>query len=306
MSQEWDILLNPLFKNSSDEELLPIVNVLLENFNNDLRLDNRYITHPKYPTKYIPAIVKDVKEFGGNTIQNLIRNEGVKYSTIVKDVADKLGIKYNKSDKIIRIEWKIITKIVGDAREKMTPNERANFDAIFYEYNIDIKNTEGLDLSKLLNQTGLYYDGYLSFTFSTIVANSIYRSIIGGGMRIATQVLVGRTMMLVNPVAFGLSTLWTIYKLTGPAYRTTIPLVFLIANLRMKKIVPKDLKVALKILGVGVKDSWTDIKKAFRDKMKIYHPDKIQLSKLDDKNTINEKAIELISAYDTVKKHYNR
>ncbi|HGW6715315.1 TPA: hypothetical protein ACNI1Y_005439, partial [Klebsiella pneumoniae] len=64
---------------------------------------------------------------------NLLRRRGVSYREIVIDVADKVGVKVDKQDEIVKIEESIAVKVIDNYKEKLSEKERNQFDDVLRE-----------------------------------------------------------------------------------------------------------------------------------------------------------------------------
>ncbi len=57
---------------------------------------------------------------------NLLRRHGVSYREIVIDVADKVGVKVDKQDEIVKIEESIAVKVIDNYKEKLSEKKEIN------------------------------------------------------------------------------------------------------------------------------------------------------------------------------------
>lgn len=106
----------------NNEELDPIVNILMAQ--KTCSLDNEYNYKKFTPdhTKYYKLIADEISLFGGNTIVNLARkSNGVSYDEIVFDVCERLGIPHTKSETTSNEE--ALLKIYELEAEKVNKNK---------------------------------------------------------------------------------------------------------------------------------------------------------------------------------------
>ena len=248
-----DELLWSLLKKCSNDELKPLAQILAEPFSSGFDIFEIYKT--KQPTEYIDIIISEIYKYGGNTIMNCIRGEGVEYNEIVFNVTDKLKIKYDdlieKIDKIYnirndeqyfeeynkiiieleqRIVWKILFKYFSEHPEEFAKIEE-DLKPILTEHNIskDVFKTGG-KLSVTAFQVLFKAGGFKSYTTMMKVVNKIFR------MSFETNYLLNQYMkILTGPIATAITTTYNIIAITGPAYRVTIPTVCYIGMLRALK-----------------------------------------------------------------------
>ncbi|WP_448683000.1 hypothetical protein [Pseudomonas nicosulfuronedens] len=196
-------------------------------------------------------IAKEICEFGGNTIVNTYRNlrskifDGVldkvlpeanyvlDYEEVVKDVASHMKVNFNKNDDVLVVEDGLLKKILKDSFEKMTPEERK----------VVLDDLGVADLSLLGPATTAAalvagkMAGFATFKIALIVANAVARSILGKGLSFAANRLITKSIgMVLGPIGWVVTSLWTIADLASPAYRVTVPCVVQIAYMRQKAI----------------------------------------------------------------------
>ena len=86
-----------------------LVDYLTDNGEGRLSLDSSVCKHlirckknSSYSLHDLGMIAKEIRLFGGNSLFNLIRSDGVSYDEIVKDVATHQKVNFNKVDSIAR------------------------------------------------------------------------------------------------------------------------------------------------------------------------------------------------------------
>jgi uncharacterized protein YaaW (UPF0174 family) len=315
MAKGYDENLNPLFEQATDEELMPIVEILLKNSNNSLSKNYLYKKNKKRPSEYIRGIVNDIKEFGGNSIANFFRSEGVNYTEIVIDVADKLSIDYkdildeDENFYLEDLEWKILTFVLEKAYEEMPNAEKKKIEDILKENGFSNFSTS-IPIGVILAQLSIGLSGILKMTVAELVVSWVTKSVLGHGLLSFGASMAVRNVVSVfaGPIGWSIMGIWSGISVTGPAFRTTIPLVCYIAYLRMKinEEIEKDevnelLKSAFDILEANENSTWEEIKKSRDNKMKFYHPDKKNFSV----EICNQKTIEINNAFEIIKKHFH-
>lgn len=159
----------------------------------------------------IPDVLEaEIRAFGGNSLANLRRSEGVGYEELVIDVAKKLGGKPAPNDDIFALEDIVIAKAI----DKYAP-EGAKALAV-----------GGVALSDLLGQIvqGLaMVSGAVTGAMAT-----------AGAMGIADVVGIRATAMLFPPLTFAAAGL-AVFQAAGPAFRITVPAVLQVARIRRSR-----------------------------------------------------------------------
>ena len=90
----YDENLTPLLESCSNEELDPLVNFLLEPRSSLLAKDPDYLRLNPDHGRYLGAIVKEIRLFGGHTIKDrVVGSPGRAWRAIVRDALLELGVK---------------------------------------------------------------------------------------------------------------------------------------------------------------------------------------------------------------------
>lgn len=192
----------------------------------------------------------EILQFGGNTITNLYRNarqavgvgslldkilpnagSTISYDEIVRDVASKMKVPVKKEDICEDIEGAIIRKVLEDALAKMGDDEKGQV----------MRDIGGKDYSAVGSGVTLAtlaagsMGGFATYRMAVIVANSVARTLTGTGLRFATNAALTRTLgVVLGPVGWVVTGLWTLADLASPAHRVTVPCVIQIAYMRQK------------------------------------------------------------------------
>ena len=187
----------------------------------------------KYDDGALSAIAHEIGAFGGNTLINLFRGGGVPYLEVVQDVASHLKVNFNKSTDVPAIEDGIMRKLLTDAFDKMGEEERR---AVLAELNVS--SLSGLGASATAAALGgAKLAGFATYKIALIVANAVAKAILGTGLSLATNVAVTRAVgVMLGPVGWVITGLWTIADFASPAYRVTVPCVVQVAYIRQKAL----------------------------------------------------------------------
>jgi uncharacterized protein YaaW (UPF0174 family) len=178
-------------------------------------------------------IATEISAFGGNTLVNLFRGGGVEYPELARDVAGHLKVPLSKTGPVVNVEMAILQKLFTDALDRMSSEERKK---TLDELNIgDLAGLGPGAVAAALAAGRLA--GFATFKIAVIVANAIARAILGRGLTFAGGAALTRTMgVMLGPVGWVLTGIWTLADLASPAYRVTVPCVVQIAYMRQKAI----------------------------------------------------------------------
>jgi uncharacterized protein YaaW (UPF0174 family) len=233
----YDPDLTTLLGGCTNEDLDPLVRYILSARTNSLDSNDIYKQYAGFHERYVPLIVKEVREFGGNSLLNVFRDAGVPYAEVVRDVADKLSAKYDDTDSVAQIEVKVLTKILESSIERMGPEELGALEDQFRAAgakHVDLR--AGAPIAGIMAQVGVQMSGFLAYQVAVIVANAVARIVLGRGLTLATNAALTRAIgVLAGPIGWAITGIWTLIDVSGPAYRVTIPAVCHIAFLRLKK-----------------------------------------------------------------------
>ena len=228
--------LTPVLRDSSDEDLKPLVDYVLDAATNSLCIKDVYKEHKDYPRFYTDELVLEIREFGGNSLVNLFRSDGVPYREVVEDVAGKLGVSFDRADQVEQIEMKILTKIFVQSIAKMDAAQRTKLEEEFRKLGMNnVSLSAGAPIGMIMAQLGVQMTGFLAYKMAVIVANAVAKTVLGRGLTLGGNALLTQTLgVLAGPIGWAISGLWTAIDLSGPAYRVTIPVVCHVAYLRLK------------------------------------------------------------------------
>jgi uncharacterized protein YaaW (UPF0174 family) len=222
------------------EDLDVLADYLTDKGEGRLMLDGdicRHIVRCKENGDYDSAsrslIANEIRAFGGNTLVNLFRGGGVEYAELARDVADHLKVPADKSSSVMAIEMVILQKLFTEALERMTPEERKK---VLEE--LDIGDLAGMGPGAVaVALAASRFAGIAAYKMALIVANAIARAVLGRGLPLVVNAALTRTMgIMLGPVGWVLTGVWTMADLASPAYRVTVPCVVQIAYMRQKAI----------------------------------------------------------------------
>jgi uncharacterized protein YaaW (UPF0174 family) len=232
----FDSDLTPLLRACSGDDLDPLVTCVLSSRTNRLEQDGAFKAHRPDHTRYVEPLIREIRLFGGNTLRNQLRGEGVAYATIVHDVARRLRVKHGPGESVEQIERTLLIFVLEDAIRRMKPADRAALAEEFRSEglrNLDLSS--GAPLGVLLAQAGISLSGPLAYRMAMLVANHVARVLLGRGLSVGAGAALAKMIGLAaGPVGWAVTGAWAAIDLSGPAYRVTVPIVLHVALLRQK------------------------------------------------------------------------
>jgi len=231
---DFDKDLTPVLALASSEDLEPLVKYITEaKLTEALTKSDLYKLYTPKHTEYVELIEKEIRTFGGNSFLNLARGNGPAYIEVAEDVAQKLGATINKNSSIEEIEMALLSQIMIQSWEKMTPEEKGD---LLKEMGIGTgvgSMPKALPIVAL--QAAIKASGFLAYKLAAIVANAIAKALLGRGLSFAaTGTMMRGISIFAGPIGWVITGIWTLLDIAGPAYRVTIPCVVHIAMLRQQ------------------------------------------------------------------------
>ncbi|HBC1287201.1 TPA: YaaW family protein [Escherichia coli] len=167
-------------------------------------------------------LIRELQHFGGNTVMNLFRRNGVSYSEIVDDVASHLKIKVAKNAPVKEKESLIIDAVFASSWNKMSDDDRRQ-----------LLRDMGINTSISLNKLSRMELPLLQR--AAMVASGLAQIATGKALPLIAGLGIGRVLgVLTGPVGLALTGLYTAYDISNPAFRITLPCVVQIAWIRLK------------------------------------------------------------------------
>ena len=223
-----------------DEDLKTLADILVfdkpskKRFTQSLAEDRDFNLCNGFYYKVWNLIAGELQLYGGDSIANLMRRGyGVSYREILVDVCKKMRVNFNKKSTIEKIEMNLIMKVVEDALEKMSEEEKRE---IAKEMKLDVKQITTQVIVAAL-QTAIRAAGFRAYQVSLIIANAISRALLGRGLTFFANAGLTRVIALfAGPIGIITNVILTIPLFTGPAYRVTIPATIQVAYMRQKML----------------------------------------------------------------------
>lgn len=189
----------------------------------------------EFPPEIRALAAEELQRFGGNSVVNLIRGgTGVTYREIARDVADHVKAKYGPKADCAEIEMAILLKVLEQAMEQMTEEEKKK---LFEEFGASYKG-EGTGPASMATLIGaIKLSGFGVYKLAAVVANAVAKALLGRGLSFgATAALMRGISVFSGPVGWAITAIWTAFDLASPAYRVTVPCVVQIAYMRQKRL----------------------------------------------------------------------
>jgi uncharacterized protein YaaW (UPF0174 family) len=223
-----DMSLLELLRNADPQDLDGLVNILTDEGGGRLAMSKSSKTalleakaSRLYDEDVLKLVISELQHFGGNTLVNMIRRDGVAYQKIVRDVASFFGIKTIAKEPAESMEAKILAYLFKKSWEQMSENERARYQDTAKGFRPD--GTYDLNMLKAMltrvNPANLQH---------LRVAPDLLKIVLKGASRVP---LVAGVLGAVTVV--GIAT----HKISGAAIRITAPCVVMIGIIRHKRLV---------------------------------------------------------------------
>jgi uncharacterized protein YaaW (UPF0174 family) len=215
--------------NEADLRLLKLLSQV-EHRDPDL-LDPLYERHAIIRSASGDTLIQAIRLDGSNTLASTLRGGvGVGYDVIVRDVARRLKLAVHDDSPEVPLERAVLDAVLGRLFDNATPAERAEA----------FRDLDSHKLAEPLPQ-GRWVPGSLQVMIhdvgaeevSYVVQQVVARAVGYGVAREAAKRLasgIGLAVPLLNVAMIG----WTIWDLSGPAFRKTMPTVVEVALLRLR------------------------------------------------------------------------
>lgn len=236
MKEDRDLL---FLQHAKNEELKTLIDILTHDTDGEVRMaeqltntDAYLYCYPRRLNMMWQEIAGELQRFGGNTIANFCRKEGVRYREILQDVCKKLEVHYRGYENTEEIERHLLKKVCMDSVETMSEEELRK---MAQELNIPTRNPRKYMVVAAL-QMAICCGGVLFSRIVVYIARMISRMLIGhSALLIGGNVLNKALGVLTGPLGWAITAGWTVYDLSSPAYRVTIPGVIQVACMRMQQ-----------------------------------------------------------------------
>ncbi len=174
-------------------------------------------------------LIRELQHYGGNSIVNLFRRNGVPYAEIAADVLDHVGGTAGKNEPVASLELKVLEKLLSEAWEKMSPQDQADFSRGFQ------RETGVAGVPYAAIQAAIRRGGPAAMQAALLASGAFTRLAMGGALVAGANIVAGRAAGLAfGPVGLALTGIAGAHTLASQAYRVTVPCVVQIAYIRQK------------------------------------------------------------------------
>lgn len=221
---------------ASNDDLRLFCDIVVKNKNGDFRMTEGLSVTTAFKNNYphnikgmLPDLVDEFRLFGGNSIANLFRGEGPKYSEILRNVADRNKVNYNGHCSDEQIERYLLQKLFTDSLNGASNDELKKMMEELGYSTTNFTRQAAIATLMIAWKTG----GFQSYILLVSVVNAVMKFLIGRGLSFAANATLTRmASIMMGPIAWALTALWTLVDIAGPAYRVTVPAVIQIAYIR--------------------------------------------------------------------------
>ena len=205
------------------------------------------------------AVTHELQLLGGDTLKNLFWRfgDGVPYRELLSDVAKKFDVTCPNEIPIEQIEWMVVVEALRRASGSLKRKGREAFEAKLRETASIASGKELWDsLREGHSQARARYelvraathdvvkevwkdDDVLVATYLGVVTGGGVGMLVGGGVGAAVGAAIGAVIGRILDAIFN-----TLFTASGPAYKATVPAVFVVAMIRLRLV--SEGKVALR------------------------------------------------------------
>ncbi|MGP1560684.1 MAG: DUF3944 domain-containing protein [Helicobacteraceae bacterium] len=169
----------------SSEDLNELVEVLKgkdndKRFSENLSYNERFRMHYPKHSEYIELILEELQRYGGNTFANFVRNGGVLYAEILKDVCKKMKVSYSSHYPVEDIESALLFKIARNALENMNDGECKD---LFKTLDVKTDNYTPQAVVMAL-QAAIKLGKFKSYQLTLSIVNTIWKAVFGRGANV--------------------------------------------------------------------------------------------------------------------------
>ncbi|WQV02447.1 DUF3944 domain-containing protein [Helicobacter pylori] len=211
----------------------------------ELTVSTEYKRYGRDYAKYPMRIAEELQCYGGNSLMNFFRNEGVLYKEILCDVCDHLKVSYNEKSATSLIENNMLSKLLKNSLEQMNESEIKELLHELGTPNIDKMIGENKQVLIASVLTLFKASGSYSYLLAIAVADAMVKKTLGHGLSsVVGKVALKKTLsILAGPIGWVITGALVGINIAGPAYRVTVPACVLVATLRLKLKAEREAKL---------------------------------------------------------------
>lgn len=221
---------------ASNDDLRILCDIIVKNKKGNYRMTEGLSDNPKFKQNYphnikrmLPELIKEFRLFGGNSFANCFRGDGPEYSSILRKVAKKNKVAFNKRNSDEQIEQYMLQKLFNDSINGASDEElKKMMEELGYPTTCFTRQAATATLMAAWKA-----GGFQSYILLVSVVNAVMKFLIGRGLSLAANATLTRIASIIaGPVGWALTALWTLVDIAGPAYRVTMPATIQIAYIR--------------------------------------------------------------------------
>lgn len=221
---------------ASNDDLRLLCDIVVKDKHGNFRMTEELSSTQTFKRNYpnnikemLLELVDEIRRFGGNSFANFFRGNGPEYSEILRDVARRNKVSFNKHNSDEQIEQYLLQKLFDDSINGASNDELKE---IMKELGYPTTNfTRQAAIATLM--TAWKAGGFQSYILLVSIVNAVMKFLIGRGLSLAANAAMTRmASIMLGPIGWVLTALWTLLDIAGPAYRVTIPAVIHIAYIR--------------------------------------------------------------------------
>ncbi len=222
----------------SDAELKELAETLTHD-EGKLRTFEKLTTEPRFKAtqrsgsykKVWSIIAAEIQRTGSDSIASAWRGHGDVYQNILIEVLKTFRVQHNSASTLIESEERLLKKLLGDAIEKMTAEERQR---VAGEIGIDLRRAApGALMAALIG--GVHGAGFAAYQAAVIAAKIISKAVLGRGLAFAANAAITRSLAIfAGPVGWTLSLATLLPVATGMNMKISSRAVIHVACLRLQ------------------------------------------------------------------------
>ena len=144
--------------------------------------------YPNNIKEMLPELVDEFRRFGGNSFANFFRGNGPEYSEILRDVAHRNKVSFNKHNSDEQIEQYLLQKLFDDSINGASNDELKE---MMKELGYPTTNfTRQVAIATLM--TAWKAGGFQSYILLVSVVNAVMKFLIGRGLSLAANAAMTR------------------------------------------------------------------------------------------------------------------
>lgn len=225
----------------SEEDVKQLANLLIYDAKGKKRVSTQILSSKQFkalngsPEQWRCSwrlVAGELQHFGGDTIVNVFRREGVLYREILRDTCKRIGVKFDKKNETWEIENQLIEHFIEKLWNEMSEEER---NATLKSMDIGDLTEGKIDWRAMTSSTvfggaaaGAWY-AWAANAAQYAFAPAIFSraAVIGASSLVAQR---GASILLGPAAAVAL----TVPAFSGTAFRVTVPATVQIAYMRQK------------------------------------------------------------------------